>query len=211
MLENISLKIQEQIGRISDTLFPGNPSSTIITVTIIILSGILLAYWGLKLKKITLLLIGFLVGSISSLIICTKHLELDYPVALFFVLLLGIIGAFLSFSFYYISVVIVGGLAGLAAGMFLTNMLELSLLYSILLIIGLIVICAVLSIKLDKIIFIIATAYLGYLLIRVGLYTVNIIDVPPIFEEIIALIVLITGIIFQFYDNGKKNTSTTNE
>ena len=178
---------------------------------ILIASVLALAFWGYKLKKITLAIIGFIIGASLGVLI-NKLIKTDNTViTTILIIMFGIIGASLNYFLYYASIFIIGIFLGGILGLMIGVLIEASIIITIILGLILAIIGGALSIKRNKVMFIICTAYYGYILFRMGFYSVNVFGIDRFIEELTSLCILVAAIFFQFIDNmNKGNDKATN-
>ena len=170
------------------------------TSIILILSGILLLFWGYKLKKLTLIIIGFIFG-ISLAIIIADILKLNNNIALILMITLGIIFGITNLLFYFFTIIILGILTGCIFGLFIGTIIDSSTFVTIILIIVFATLGCFLSITVNKIMFIFLTSFFGYILLRTGIYSIHILQISRIIEEFFSIIIFLIGLIYQFIDN----------
>ena len=58
-----------------------------------------------------------------------------------------------------------------------------------------------LSITVNKIMFIFLTSFFGYILFRTGVYSIHILNISRIIEEFFSIIIFLIGLTYQFIDN----------
>ena len=177
------------------------------TGLILLLSGILFLFWGYKLKKISLILIGFIFGAAFGIII-SELTGIDNPVVFIAIIIsLGIIFGLFNFFLYFVAVIVIGIITGSILGGFMGYLFNTDTTVTIVLCLIFAILGGILSVKINKITFIIITSFIGYLIFRTGLYSINMFNTNRTLEEIISIIVLISGLSFQFIDNFNINLS----
>ncbi len=191
--------ILDNIRDIIYTLF-GKPT-LLSTSIILILSGILLAFWGYKLKKLALIIIGLVFGISLALIISDILKIQDNNITFILMIVFGIVFGILNLFFYFIAIIIFGIITGFLFGLFLSTLFDFSSTITIITSLSLAILGGLLSINVNKIMFIFITSFFGYILFRTGIYSINTFNISRIIEEILAIIVFLIGLIFQFIDN----------
>jgi|GEM_PF-2760863 len=192
------------IMKINEVIFSLGNVTGILAGFIILLIGILLAFWGYRLKKIALLVIGFIIGFTIGLMVADIN-NIDLKFKIIIALISGISSALIIYFLYFLAVFIIGIFIGGSLGFMISTILETNNLITIIIVAVFALIGGLLSKKINKILFIILTAYYGYILVRIGINSINIFKLNIMIEEIIAIIILISGIIFQFYENSEIN------
>ncbi len=172
-----------------------------LTGIILIISGILLLFWGYRIKKIALMLIGVIFGISLGFYLGEYVFKATIDITLILAISLGIVCALSTFFLYFAMIFIIGVVIGINLGFLIGYFLQLKMIYILIISIVLAIICGIISLKINKIMFIILTAYYGYLLFRVGAYVINVFNINRIYEDILSLVMLIIGLIFQFSDN----------
>lgn len=181
------------------------------TSIILILSGILLLFWGYKLKKLALIIIGLIFGISLGIIISDQLKITNINITLLIMISLGIIFGILNLLFYFFAIIALGIIIGCIAGLFISTIFNSTTFISIIIIIIFAVLGGLLSITVNKIMFIFLTSFFGYLLLRTGIYSIHILHISRIIEEFISIIFFSLGLIFQFIDNFYEESSFESE
>ncbi len=201
----IVYSILDNITKIIYTLF--GKYTGLSTSVILILSGILLLFWGYKLKKLTLVIIGLIFG-ISLGIIAADKLKINNTnLTLILIISLGIIFGILNLIFYFFTIIILGAVAGCTIGLLISSVINSSTFISVIIILIFAFLGGFLSITINKIMFIFLTSFFGYILFRTGFYSIHFLHISRLIEEFISIIVFSIGLIFQFIDNFYEESS----
>ena len=171
------------------------------TSLILILSGILLLFWGYKLKKITLVIIGFIFGTSLGVAISDLLNITNNNITIIIMVVLGITIAILNLLFYFFTIIILGILTGGTIGLFIGTIIDSSTFITIILILIFAVLGCLLSITVNKIMFIFLSSLFGYILLRTGIYSIHILNISRIIEDFFSIIIFLIGLIYQFIDN----------
>jgi len=174
-------------------------SINLITAIIILIASILLFFWGYKIKKLALLIIGFIIGSFLGLVIAdffnvTKNNEI---ILLF---IFGFLFSIIIYFLYFATIAVFGLSIGGYLGSLFSNFIKSEALISIIIIVCCAIIFAYLLSKIDKIAFIFLTVFIAFILLRISLAGFNILKNKTV-ELVISLIFVLSGITFQIYDN----------
>jgi hypothetical protein len=200
-MSNLIDSFYRLFNSINKFIYSYGNSAGFLTGLILLTAGIILLFWGYRIKKIALIIIGAVFGISLGIYIGEQVLKTTIEITLILSISLGIICALSTYFIYFAMIFIIGVVIGVNLGFLIGYFFQLPMSYILIISIILAVICGILSIKINKIMFIILTSYYGYILIRIGLYAINIFNINRVFEDIIALILLPIGLIFQFYDN----------
>jgi len=186
--------------KLNEIIYSYGKSTGFITGLILVLSGILLAFWGYRLKKLALLLLGFLIGALIGFYIGNIIDPKSAMLAVLLAIVLGIVMSLFVNFLYKASIIIIGVMLGFSIAIFISSIFKVNTTITLVIAVIAAVIGGFLSIKIEKIMFIVITAYYGYLLFRFGIMSINIIKFDRLFEELLSMAVLIGGAILQIYE-----------
>lgn len=190
---NIINSINEIISSLGDSI-------TITTALILLLASVLLFFWGYKVKKIALIVIGFCIGcSIGIFVIEFMKLTLTNEIIL--ILVLGIIFGVFNYFLYFATIGLFGAITGFYLATLFSDLIKSEPLITAVICICFAVIGCIMALKINKIAFIILTSLFGFFLLRISFAAIKIFDKYLFVELIICFVLLISGIIFQFIDN----------
>lgn len=199
MLKESRLIIVNFFNQINSFIFSLGKPTSLITGLIFILSGILLLFWGNRLKRVSLTLLGFTLGVIVGFYFSFLIVKESFILILIVILVFGLSFSLLVNFLYKIIFIIIGAFLGYIFSFILISYFEVSQLLKIAIISLGMMLFAFLSIKIEKIMFIIITCYYGYLIFRLGIYSLNI-KIENFIREIVCYIFLFGGVFFQFYE-----------
>ncbi|MBN2546052.1 MAG: DUF4203 domain-containing protein [Spirochaetes bacterium] len=192
--------VYDILNKLNDIIYSYGKSTGFITGLILIMSGILLAFWGYRLKKIALLLLGFLIGALIGFYLGNIIDPKSAMLAILLALVLGIVTSLFVNFLYKASIIIIGVMLGFSMGLFISTIINVNTSITFVIAVVSAVIGGFLSIKIEKIMFIVITAYYGYLLFRFGIMSINLIRFDRLFEELLSIAVLIGGAVLQVYE-----------
>lgn len=182
--------------------------------------GILSCFWGYRIFKIILGIIGFILGAYlagSVGIYFTHHIGLVTIIA---AIVGGIIGASLIASLYYVGIFILGAVGGWLLGVMITGAAGHQIHLVLLIVIA--IACGILAVIFQKLIIIVSTASYGSWNIVSGLFaffgggftTIRVFRYPAILLNyggssyylilLFWLLLTIAGVIFQYRFAGRK-------
>lgn len=201
-MKDIFQSLYSILDNITDIIFTLFGKPTLLSSSIIlILSGLLLSFWGYKLKKLALILIGMVFGIALAIIISDIFKIHDNNTLFILLIVFAIIFGILNLAFYFFAIIILGIIIGFISGLFVCTLFDFSSPITIILSLSFGILGGFLSINVNKIMFIIITAFFGYILFRSGIYSINTFNISRIIEEVIAIIVFLLGLVYQFIDN----------
>lgn len=199
ILNRSQIILEDIIKRINSLIYSFGRPTTIVTGFILILSGILLSFWGYRLKKFAILILGFVTGAIFGFYLSSIFAKDSFALTILLALIFGLTISLLMNFLYKATIVIIGVLLGFSLSFFVVSSLSIDRNIAIVIILFFVILSGFLSIKVEKIMFIIITCYYGYIIFRLGLGSFGIIKDKTL-EEVISLSVLIGGAVFQFYE-----------
>lgn len=158
---------------------------------LILIFGIVNAFFGYKLFKIMLSIIGFLVGTAVGLILFLRNGSADSNAMIVWIFIGGFIGATLADIFYDLGVFLAVGLVGASTVFIITQNISSS--------IALGVICGIVSVFLEKYVIIVTTALSGGALTATGIWFIRLSNGEYASPQVLGWIIGICGIVFQLW------------
>ena len=101
-MDKIMAPIYSLMTKFSELIYSLGLPLGFATGILMVIAGVLLAFFGYKFKKITLFLIGALLGSSFGLFLGSLVGNENIYVTILLTLLFGLIGAFLIYYLYYV-------------------------------------------------------------------------------------------------------------
>jgi MFS family permease len=188
---------------ISNHLFSLSVATGISSGVLGLVFGLLLLVLGYKLKKVALALIGILVGISGGAYLADRFLTVGTTLYIIVPAACAVIGALLAFVVYKIALYVMGFAVGGAVGVYLAIRFIQNPIWGIVIAVVLAIIVGSVALAAEKPIMILATAFIGYILFRLGLYLL-IKQEESLVIEIGSLGLLVVGIAVQFLTNRKE-------
>jgi MFS family permease len=185
---------------IKDYLFSASAVTGISSGVIGILVGLLLLLLGNKVKKVALTVIGLVFGASGGAFLADTFFDPGSAMYVLTPIICGLIGAVLAFVLYRIALYLLGFAVGGAVGIYLSMRLIEQPIWGIVIAVVLALIIGSIALAIEKPIIILGTAFLGYILFRLGLYLLIGVD-ESLVLEIGCLVLLIIGVVIQFLTN----------
>jgi len=173
-----------------------------------IVGGLFVLLLGYKIKKIALAVVGFFTGYTLGTFLAERLVDSSTVLFSLLPVLIGIGTAVLMFAVYKFALYIMGIAVGAIAGFYLAEHLLNQPLWGLAIAAGGGLIIGSIALKAERPIVILATAFIGYIAFRQGLYAVISVN-ESIVIEIICLALLVLGIVIQFLTNRKQKGSSS--
>ena len=165
-----------------------------------VILGLVLLLLGYKIKKIALMVVGFLAGFVGGSFIAERFLEQGTLLFVLTPIAVGLAAAILMFAVYYLAIYILGLSIGGLAGFYLAANLFSRPVWGLVVAVVLGVIIGSIALAVEKPIVILGTSFIGYIAFRQGLYALVSTNESPVLE-VVCLVLLAAGIILQFLIN----------
>jgi hypothetical protein len=165
--------------------------------------GLLLLFFGYKLKRVALALAGIVLGLAGGFLLVDRFFMDNAVLSIVLPIAGALAGAVLSAAVYKLALYLLGFAAGGAAGLYLSMNFIANPIWGIVIAVVLALILGSVAIYAEKPIVILAASFLGYMLFRLGLYLLLRVE-ESLVIEIVSLVLLVACILFQFLTNRKK-------
>ena len=185
---------------IKDYLFSASAATGISSGVIGIIAGLLLLLLGYKLKKIALTVVGVVLGAAGGAYLAESFFAPGSAAYILLPIICGLAGAILAFVLYRIALYLLGFAVGGTVGIYLSMRWIEQPVWGIVIAVVLALIIGSVALAVEKPIIILGTAFLGYILVRLGLYLLIGVD-DSLVLEIGCLVLLVIGAAVQFVTN----------
>jgi len=169
---------------------------------VLIIAGLLNAFFGYKLFKVVLAIIGFLAGAAAgfAVFLMTGDGAVGGDAMIWYILIGGLIGSFIAGFLHKVGVFLVVGSMGVIVAFLATQNTQFSLVLG--------VICGVVGVFLEKYVIIVSTSLAGGSLTSTGIWLVSLSNGKETNSQIIGWVIGIAGICFQLWQERKKSKET---
>lgn len=185
---------------INDYLYSISSATGVSLGIVGVLLGLVLMLFGFKIKKIALMVIGFLAGYVGGTFISDRFLEAGTVMFTLTPILIGSAAAVLMFAVYYLAIYVMGLSIGGIAGFYLGANLFTRPVWGLLAAVVVGVIIGSIALAAEKPIVILGTTFIGYIAFRQGLYTL-ISQNESIVIEIVCIALALACVVLQFLMN----------
>ena len=150
------------------------------------------------------MVVGISLGFTGGVLLAEHFFMDNVTMQVVIVIVSALAGAVLAGVVYRVALYLMGAAAGAAVGYFLAVNYIPNLLWGIVIAVVLAIVVGILASVIERPIIIIVSAFLGYLLFRIGLYLLLHTD-ESLVIEVVSLVLLVACIIFQFLTGKRKD------
>ncbi len=169
-----------------------------------VLVGLVLMLFGFKIKKIALMVIGFLAGYVGGSFLAERFINPGTVMFSLTPVIVGVAAAVVMFAVYYLAIFIMGLSIGGIAGFYLGANLFQRPIWGLVIAVVVGVIIGSIALAAEKPIVIFGTSFIGYIAFRQGLY-VLVSRNESIVIEAVCIVLALAAVVLQFLMNRDKS------
>jgi hypothetical protein len=169
-----------------------------------VLVGLALMLFGFKIKKIALMVIGFLAGYVGGSFLSERFINPGTVMFSLTPVIVGIAAAVVMFAVYYLAIYVMGLSIGGIAGFYLGASLFERPIWGLVIAVVVGVIIGSIALAAEKPIVIFGTSFIGYIAFRQGLY-VLVSRNESIVIEVVCIVLALAAVVLQFLMNRDKS------
>jgi hypothetical protein len=168
-----------------------------------VLVGLVLMLFGFKIKKIALMVIGFLAGYVGGSFLAERFINPGTVMFSLTPVIVGIAAALVMFAVYYLAIYVMGLSIGGIAGFYLGANLFERPIWGLVTAVVVGVIIGSIALAAEKPIVILGTSFIGYIAFRQGLYVLAARN-ESIVIEAVCIVLVLAAVVLQFLINKDK-------